>query len=67
MRMGYLTPKLLLAVPCPSCGVAAGDRCLLREGGFRNEPHIDRKLTAIEAVESKGISRPGSKKILAVG
>jgi hypothetical protein len=48
-----LTPKLLLAVPCPSCGVAAGDRCLLHAGGFRNELHIDRKLTAIEAVESK--------------
>jgi len=26
-------------------------------GGLRNEPHIDRKLAAIEAVETNGIQR----------
>jgi hypothetical protein len=28
---------------------------LLHSGGLRNEPHIDRKLTAIEVVETKRI------------
>jgi len=60
--MGHLSPNLLLAVPCPACGVAAGDRCLVHGGGFRNDPHMDRKLSAIEAVESKRISRLGAKK-----
>jgi hypothetical protein len=45
--------RLLHAVPCPICGVAAGERCLLHSGGLRNEPHLDRKLSAIEAVEAK--------------
>jgi hypothetical protein len=31
---------------------------LLHGGGLRNEPHIDRKLRAMEAVESKGLTRP---------
>jgi hypothetical protein len=37
------------------CGVHAGMRCLLHSGRLRNEPHIDRKLAAIEAVERNGI------------
>ena len=57
MRMGDMTPRHLLAVPCPTCGVAAGKRCLLHAGGLRNEPHIDRKLRAIEAVESRRQTR----------
>jgi len=31
-------------------------------GGLRNEPHIDRKLAAIEAVETKGIQRLKDRK-----
>jgi len=60
MRMRNVTGKIFLAVPCPACGVAAGVRCLLHSRGPRNEPHTDRKLTAIEAIESKRIPRPGS-------
>jgi len=48
----------LLAVPCPTCGVTAGMPCLLHSGGLRNDPHIDRKLAAIEAVETKRIPSP---------
>ena len=44
MRMGHLTPELLLAVPCPSCAVAARGRCLLHAGGFRNEPRVEAKV-----------------------
>ncbi len=36
----------MLAVPGPTCGVAAGMRCLVHSGGLRNEPRIDRKLSA---------------------
>ena len=57
MRMADMTPRHLLAVSCPTCGVAAGKRCLLHAGGLRLEPHIDRKLRAIEAVESRRLTR----------
>ena len=57
--MGDMPPKTLLAVPCPTCGVVAGMPCLLHSGRLRNDPHIDRKLDAIEAVETKRIPRSG--------
>src|SRR5947209_19329810 len=47
--------KLFHSVRWPTCGVHAGMRCLLHSGRLRDEPHIGRKLTAIEAVESKRI------------
>jgi hypothetical protein len=64
MRMRDLSAGMFLAVPCPTCGVAAGMRCLLHSGGRRNEPHIDRKLIAIEAVETKRILRANRNKSL---
>jgi hypothetical protein len=57
MRKNDLTAKQLFAVPCPTCGVAAGERCLLYSGAPRTQPHVDRKLSAAEAVEAKKISR----------
>jgi CRP/FNR family cyclic AMP-dependent transcriptional regulator len=48
-----LSTNQLLSVPCPSCGVAAGQRCVLHLGALRSEPHVDRKLSAIEAVETR--------------
>jgi hypothetical protein len=56
MRMGEMAPRLLLVVACPICGAAAGKRCLLQSGRPSSEPHIDRKLCAIEAVESRECS-----------
>jgi hypothetical protein len=53
MRMTHLTPIQLSSVPCPSCGAAAGHLCELHSGGLRVEPHLDRKLAAAEAVETK--------------
>jgi len=53
MRMKDLTPTQLSSVPCPTCGVAAGQRCLLHSGALRSELHIDRKLSAAEAIERK--------------
>jgi hypothetical protein len=47
------TPKQLSSIPCPTCGVAAGMRCVLNSGGPRSEPHVDRKLAAAEALEAK--------------
>jgi len=57
MRMSDLTAKQLFAVPCPTCGVAPGERCLLHSGAPRTEPHVDRKLSAAGAVETKRIPR----------
>jgi len=57
MRMNELTPKQFSSVPCPTCGVAAGMRCLLHSGAPRVDAHIDRKLTAAEAIETKRLPR----------
>jgi len=53
MKKKDLTPKQMSSVPCPTCGVAAGMRCVLTTGGLRSEPHVDRKLAAAEAIEAK--------------
>jgi hypothetical protein len=55
MRMLELTPGELCSVRCPTCGVAAGKRCHLHSGSTCIEPHLDRKLCAIEALEQKRI------------
>jgi len=55
MRMVELTPKDLSSVGCPTCGVAAGERCRLHSGSPCFEPHVDRKLCAMEALEQKRI------------
>ena len=60
MRKSDLTEKQWFSVPCPTCGVAPGEPCLLHSGGLRTEPHLDRKLSAAEAIETKRNSRgPG--------
>jgi len=48
-----MTAKQLSAVPCPICGVAAGQSCVLYSGALRSDPHVDRRLAAVEAVEVK--------------
>ena len=53
MKKKSLTTKQLSSVECPTCGVAAGMRCLRYSGGLRSEPHIYRKLSALETVEKK--------------
>jgi hypothetical protein len=53
MKKKELTPKQLSSVPCPTCGVAAGNRCVLLSGAPRSKPHVDRKFAATEAIEGK--------------
>ena len=48
-----LTPKQILFVPCNTCGAAIGEACELHPGPPRTEPHRDRKLSAVEAAETK--------------
>jgi hypothetical protein len=55
MRMLELTRSELCSVRCPICGVAAGKLCHLASGSTSIEPHLDRKLSAIEALEQKKI------------
>jgi hypothetical protein len=43
-----LNLKQSLAVPCPTCGAAAGQKCELNTGQPRIEPHRDRRLQAKE-------------------
>jgi hypothetical protein len=53
MKKKELTRKQMSSVPCPTCGVAVGKGCILYSGGLRLEPHLVRKLSAIEALEKK--------------
>src|ERR1700674_4211703 len=53
MKKKELTPKQLSSVPCPTCGVAAGKRCVLLSGAPRSKPHVDRTFAASEAIERK--------------
>jgi hypothetical protein len=39
-----LSPKQILAVRCPTCGAAPGEKCELSTGQPRNTPHLDREL-----------------------
>jgi hypothetical protein len=55
--MRDLTNDQLSSVPCPTCGVAAGKRCLLHSGALRSESHVDRKLYAAESIEAKRFRR----------
>jgi hypothetical protein len=57
MKTRELTAKQKLSVPCPTCGAATGDACVLHTGALRNQPHRDRKLSAAEAVEMKAPKR----------
>jgi hypothetical protein len=55
-RVGYylstmkegLNPKQVLAVRCPTCGAAPGQKCALGTGQVRTEPHRDRRLIAAD-------------------
>ena len=56
MKRRDLTPKQLNSIPCPTCGVSAGQRCLLAAGGMRVAPHVDRQLAAAEDIEARKLS-----------
>jgi hypothetical protein len=55
MKKTQLVPHVILAVPCPTCGVAAGKSCVLYSGELRTEAHANRKSAACEAIEIKRI------------
>jgi hypothetical protein len=40
------SPKQILAVRCPTCGAASGEKCALGSGQPRTKPHRDRRLIA---------------------
>lgn len=40
------SPKQVLAVPCPTCGAAPGEKCKLTTGQPRSKAHRDRRLIA---------------------
>src|ERR1700675_3520236 len=60
MKRKELTPEQLSAVPCPTCGVGVGERCVLHSGALRSEPHVDRKFVAAAAAEGERIN-PGDR------
>jgi hypothetical protein len=51
MKSRKLTAKQLSSVPCPTCGVAAGNSCVLHSGAPRSGPHVDRRFCAMDAIE----------------
>jgi len=44
------SPKWILAVRCPTCGAAPGEKCELSTGQPRTEPHRERRLIASDGV-----------------
>jgi hypothetical protein len=57
MKISGLTPEQLSSVACPTCGVAPREGCVLHSGGRRSEPHLDRQLSAAEAINTKSFPR----------
>jgi hypothetical protein len=55
MKMLELTRSELVAVRSSSCGVAAGKLCHRASGSTSIEPHLDRDLSAVDALEQKRI------------
>jgi hypothetical protein len=53
IKIRDLTPRQVLYVACPTCDVAAGQRCIRYSGGLRVEPHLCRKWSAVEAMKMK--------------
>jgi hypothetical protein len=43
-----LDPKKILAIRCPTCGAAPGEKCELSTGQPRAEPHGERRLITAE-------------------
>jgi hypothetical protein len=41
-----IDPKKVLAIRCPTCGAAPGEKCELSTGLPRFEPHRNRRLIA---------------------
>jgi hypothetical protein len=41
-----LDPKKILAIHCPTCGAAPGEKCELSTGQPRTDPHRDRRVIA---------------------
>jgi len=62
MRVSDMTALQLISVPCPTCGVASGERCVLHSGAPRSDAHVDRKLSAAETIEKRRIPHgPGRR------
>ena len=48
MKKDEPNQRKILAVSCPTCGAAPGEKCQLTSGQPRTEPHRDRRLLAKE-------------------
>ena len=46
MKKDDPSPRRVLAISCPTCGAAPGEKCQLTSGQPRTEPHRDRRLLA---------------------
>jgi hypothetical protein len=42
----------ILVVSCPTCGAKPGENCELNAGLSSTEPHLDRRLAALEGQRS---------------
>jgi hypothetical protein len=51
-------PKIILSVPCPTCGAKSGEKCELSTGLPRFEPHRDRRLATLDTPEKKHPALP---------
>jgi len=51
-----LGPKQVLAIDCPTCGAAPGEKCELNTGQPRTGPHLNRRLIAADGANGAGLS-----------
>jgi len=61
MKTNQLTPKQQSSVACPTCGAAAGERCVLNSDGLRFEPHLLRTYAVTEAIEKRRTKENSNK------
>ena len=52
MKKKDLTNKQLCSVSCPTCGAGVGVQCVWNSGGLRLGTHLNRKLSALEVINS---------------
>src|SRR5271163_2927732 len=52
-RKNSVTKEKWCRVPCPTCGVYVGQRCLTHSGAHRDESHTLRKVAVMERLQQR--------------
>jgi len=64
MRWTGVNVEQVLAVRCPTCGAAPGQRCESNAGGLRGSPHPDRLTSAINTIQDQAVTEKSQARVL---